>query len=201
MPPASRAPREALLRGLQSKRGPADRETMRPDGGTENDEPVAAPPVTGASTVAPEEVSHASGEWTEYAAFFILLALILPVATMRLAAPGNGPMVSVVIGFGSSWIFAALGAAAVGANKGRSAVGFFLFGLAAPYIAIVAALLIDVDGRERARLFAAELRQTATPAPTRTDELSKLAALHRDGALSDDEFMELKRQLIAGTEV
>lgn len=174
---------------------------MKPDGGSENDEPVAARPVTGGSTVAPKKVSHASGEWTEFADFFILLALILPVATVMLIARGNGPMVSVVIGFGSAWIFAALGAAAVGAKKGRSAVGFFLFGLAAPYVAIVAALLVDVDGRERAKLFAAELRQTAAPAPSRTDELSKLAALHRDGALSDDEFMELKRQLIAGTEV
>lgn len=104
----------------------------------------------------------------------------------------------------SAWILAAFAAAAFAAKKGRSPLGFFLLGLALPYLAIVLALIIDEDFQSRARTMAQVLDERVTsprqPEPSRADEITKLAQLHRDGAIGDEEFQKLKRRVIEGAE-
>lgn len=167
--------------------GPAGGEPHRPAPAAAGDAAAMA------ETRQPVEV----GEWTELVGLYVVAAFLLPLVGTFFS--GGGPY-ALPLGLAGGWLFAALGAAAIGARKGRSAGGFLLFGFALPYVALVAAMLLDVDARERAKLFAAEVRASGPQpaAPPRSEELGRLAELHRDGTLTDDEFAELKRQLIAG---
>jgi uncharacterized protein YggT (Ycf19 family) len=136
-----------------------------------------------------------STERWEYAA--PVLAIIAPFTTV--AAFAIQPTVLRVIGVGASIILAAVAAAGFAKQKGRSPVGFFLLGLAAPYVALVIALIINLGTSKHSQVLAQELGRAldrGPPTTSRADEVSKLADLHARAILTDEEFSEAKRRTL-----
>jgi hypothetical protein len=97
-----------------------------------------------------------------------------------------------------AYLFAALGCAAWSAhlaeNRGRNPVPWGVLGLFTGLVGVLISALVQPT-------VAAEAERSAEVAALRADRapidgLAKLVELHRAGDLSDEEFVEAKRQLL-----